>query len=195
MKKHFEYNPFSGVLDEDLEKILVPIFNVADISLEIKQADSLAVEFIGKQGRGKTTHLRYLHKRMSDYPIFLLNTNSVHISDIIDHESDVVFVDSIHHLSISERIQLFRSKRVVVFTTHWSRKLSCMYVGKKHLPIHFKGISIDNLRYVLSKRLLLASKNKVGVDEVFTEKDLKTLIRKYGDNYRGIINHLYERYQ
>lgn len=195
MKESFEYNPFSGVLEEDLEKILVPTYDVADISLEIIQANSLAIEFIGKQGRGKTTHLRCLHKRMSNYPIFLLNTYSTRISDIISHESDVVFVDSIHHLSISDRIQLFKSKRVVVYTTHWSRKLACMYVGKKHYSIRFKGISVDDLRYVLDKRLQLASKNKVNVDDVFTETDLKTLIRKFGDNYRGIINHLYEQYQ
>lgn len=195
MKEYFEYNPFSGVLEEDLEKILVPVFDVTDISHEIRHADSLAIEFIGRQGRGKTTHLRCLHKSMSDYPIFLLNTNSSCISDIISHESDVVFVDSIHHLSISDRVQLFRSKRVVIFTTHWSRKLICLYARKKHLPIRFKGISIDDLRYVLSKRLQLASKNKIDVNDVFTEKDLKALIRKYGDNYRGIINHLYEQYQ
>lgn len=195
MKEHFEYNPFSGVLEEDLEKILVPVFDVADISYEIKHADSLAIEFIGKQGRGKTTHLRCLHKRMSNYPIFLLNVNSARISDIISHESDVVFVDSIHHLSISDRIQLFKSKRVVVYTTHWSRKLTCAIASKKHYSIRFKGISVDDLRYVLDKRLQLASKNKVDVDDVFTEADLKTLIRKFGDNYRGIINHLYEQYQ
>jgi hypothetical protein len=195
MKEKFEYNPFSGVLEEDLEKILVPVFDVADISHEIEHADSLAIEFIGKQGRGKTTHLRCLQKKMSNYPIFLLNATTACISDIITHESDVVFVDSIHHVSISDRIQLFRAKRVVIYTTHWSRKFSCIYVGKKHFSIRFKGITIDTLRYVLGKRLQLASKNKIDVDDLFTEKELQSLIRKFGDNYRGIINHLYEQYQ
>lgn len=195
MKENFEYNPFSGVLEEDLAQIIVPTFDVAHISHNIEHADSLAIEFLGKQGRGKTTHLRYLQQQLNTYPIFLLNTASARISDIITHESDVVFVDSIHHLSISDRIQLFRFKRVVIYTTHWSRKFSCIYVGKKHYSIRFKGITLDTLKYVLGKRLQLASKNKIDVDDLFTEKELQSLIRKFGDNYRGIINHLYEQYQ
>ncbi|WP_299765305.1 hypothetical protein [uncultured Dokdonia sp.] len=195
MKEKFEFNPFAGVLEEDLGKILVPIFNIDAISYQIEHADSLAIEFIGKQGRGKTTHLRYLQKQFNKYPIFLLNTTNANISEMMTHEADVVFVDSIHHLSIADRIQLFRSKRVVIYTTHWSRKYACVLTNKKHYSIPFKGITVATLRSVIDKRLQLASRNKIVIDDLFTEKELKSLIRKFKDNYRGIINHLYEQYQ
>ena len=195
MKEKFEYNPFSGVLEDDLAHIIVPTFDITHVSSQIEQADSLAIEFIGRQGRGKTTHLRYLHQQMNRYPIFLLNTRQAHISDIINHPSDVVFIDSIHHLSIFNRIELFKSKRVVIYTTHWSRKYTCAWVGKKHHSIRFKGITSAVLTSLLDKRLLLATKQTIGANDVFTAQEIQGLIKKFGDNYRGIINHLYEQYQ
>jgi len=195
IKETFVFNPFAGVLEEDLEQILVPVFDVDDLSNQIECGNSLAIEFIGKQGRGKTTHLRYLQKQMSDYPIFLLNATNADISEIITHKSDVVFVDSIHHLSVFERLQLFKAKRVVIYTTHWSRRYACVLTNKKYYSIPFKGITVAALRNVIDKRLRLASNDSIHIDDVFANNDLQLLIKKFGDNYRGILNYLYEQYQ
>ncbi|WP_298781934.1 hypothetical protein [uncultured Polaribacter sp.] len=193
MNIRFKFNPFSGVLEDDIEKILVPKFNLDKIVSKIKNADSLNIEFLGKQGRGKTTHLIYLQKQMTEYPIFLLNSSST-ITDIINNKASIVFIDSIHHLNIFERVKLFKIKEKVIYTTHWSRKLDCYLAGKKHYCIKFKGINKETLLKILNKRLQLASyleKEK----ESFTTNEIKLLIKKFGDNYRGIINYLYEKYQ
>ena len=195
MKEKFEFNPFAGVLEEDLEQILVPVFDIDAISNQIKCTDSLAIEFIGKQGRGKTTHLRYLQKQLNSYPIFLLTKTTANLSNILEHGADVVFVDSIHHLSVFERLQLFKTKRVVIYTTHWSRKYTCILTSKKHYSIPFKGITVAALRSVIDKRLRLASNHTIHINDVFVDNDLQLLIGKFGDNYRGILNYLYEQYQ
>ena len=193
MNNSFNYNPFSGVLEDDIEKILVPKFNLDSIVSKINNSDNLNIEFLGKQGRGKTTHLIYLQKQMKKYPIFLLNSNST-ITDIINNKASIVFVDSIHHLNIFDRVRLFKVKEKVIYTTHWSRKLDCYLAGKDNYSIKFKGINNEILLDILNKRLQLANSRKKE-QEIFTKNEIKLLINKFGDNYRGIINYLYEKYQ
>ena len=194
MKEKWAFNPFAGILDEDLEKIIIPRFDVVAVVNQIQQSESLAIELVGKQGRGKTTHLLYLQKQVPQYPIYLLNAN-YNASQIFQEESEIVFVDSIHHLNIFDRLKLFKSKKVVIYTTHWSRKMECWLIGKKHHSIKFKGINIESLGAILNKRLQLAATKKLEINDKFTDQELNLLIKQFGDNYRGIINHLYEKYQ
>lgn len=193
MNTHFKYNPFSGVLKDDIAKILVPHFDIADLVLKIKKSDSVNIEFLGKQGRGKTTHLIYLQQQMTEYPIFLLNSNS-RIQEITDDHAKIVFVDSIHHLNVFERIRLFKLKDKVIYTTHWPRKVECLLAGKNNYSIKFKGINANKLLEIINKRLQLAS-YETNQHKVFNREEIKILIKKFGDNYRGIINFLYDKYQ
>lgn len=194
MKKKWAFNPFAGILEDDLEKVIVPKFDVVAIINQIHQSESIAVEFVGRQGRGKTTHLIYLQKQMPQYPIFLLNAKC-NFSEILQHEADIVFIDSIHHLNIFNRLKIFKTKKAVIYTTHWSRKIECFLIGKHQKSIKFKGISKETLRVLLNKRLDLAAIDQVADKDKFTDKELNTIIEQFGDNYRGIINHLYEKYQ
>ncbi|MCH2034503.1 MAG: hypothetical protein MK202_13415 [Tenacibaculum sp.] len=193
MSKEFLFNPFSGVLNEDISKVIIPQFNINQIISKVETSDSLAIEFIGKKGRGKTSHLKLLKQYFPQYPIYLLNNGSS-IESLMNDSSDVVFVDSIHHLSFLNRITLFKSKKVVVYTTHWSRKIDCYLAQTFHHKIKFKGINTHFLKDILNTRLELASASNSIINQ-FTENDTKILIKKYGDNYREIINHLYEKYQ
>ncbi|MGK0307126.1 MAG: hypothetical protein ACI8RP_000077 [Urechidicola sp.] len=193
LNKNFKYNPFSGILEDDIGEILVPKFSLDNIIHKINNSDSLAIEFIGKQGRGKTTHLVYLQKQMEEYPIFLLNHKSS-ITDIINNKANIIFIDSIHHLNFFDRVKIFKEKKVVIYTTHWSRKFDCFLARKNNQSIKFKGINEEILREVLNKRLRLASHRNFE-PSVICSNDVKTLIKNFGDNYRGIINHLYVNYQ
>ena len=180
-------------MEDDIEKILVPKFDVNQLISRINESDSLAVEFLGRKGRGKTTHLIYLQKQMPDCPIFFLDKNSS-FAEIINSKANIVFIDSIHHLSVVERLRLFRDKEIVIYTTHWSRKMECLLAGKTNLSIKFRGINEEVLLEILNKRLELATID-YNKQEVITLKEVNLLIKKYGDNYRGIINHLYQNYQ
>lgn len=194
LKEKWAFNPFAGVLENDLEKIIIAKFDVESMLKQIQQSESIAIEFVGRQGRGKTSNLMYLQKQIPQYPIFLLNANTKAVK-LFQNKSEIVFVDSIHHLSIFDRLKLFRTKKVIVYTTHWSRKLECILVGKKHQAIRFKGITKEVLRRILNKRLQFAAINKLKPKDKFTDQESYQLIQQFGDNYRGIINHLYEKYQ
>ena len=194
MKENYNFNPFAGVLDHEIDHTIVPKFSVAEIVSDIENNPSIAIEFLGKQGRGKTTHLVWLQQQLPQYPIFLLEKNP-NSTEVIEHVSDVVFVDSIHHFSFAERIQLFKAKRVVIYTTHSTRKLTCALSQKQLKVIRFKGIDTNILRKIIENRLLLAQKDSQLHRVHFSESELQKLVKTYGDNYRGIINKLYEKYQ
>lgn len=192
MNKHYKYNPFSGVLDEDLAHTLVPRVNIEEIVTLVKNTNPIAIQFIGKKGRGKTTHLIYIQKLLNQYPIFLLNSRSS-ASVILNCDARAIFIDSIHHLSIENRIKLFKKKCTIIFTTHHSKKFECWLSSKECKSYNFNGIDSAVLEDILNRRLELASLNRKDIDTISSAK-VKSLIRKYGDDYRGIINHLYESY-
>ena len=194
LNNKYNYNPFAGVLDDDIAAIIVPIFNCKDLIHQIQSDQSLAIEFLGKKGRGKTTHLRYLQKILYQYPIYLLDKNSSFL-DVIKDQSPIVFIDSIHHLNFLERVRLFRSKKVIIYTTHWSRKLEAFVTKKKIISIKFKGINEAILTRIIHKRLHIAAKNNINYKEDVSKKEMKRLIKKNGDNYSNIINYLFELYQ
>lgn len=189
----FDYNPFAGIIDNDLEHIIMPKFDVEEMKSIILKSESIAVEFLGKQGRGKTTNLRYLQKLMPTVPLFMLEKGA-RILEILDNESNTVFVDSIHHLNFFERIRLFKEKKQVIYTTHWSRRISCVLANKALRTIKFKGIDAVLLRQILNKRLKNASRDPLNNEALFTTESSQKLIQKFGDNYRAIINHLYKSY-
>ncbi len=182
------------MLAEDLSTTLVPRFDLDQIISKINNPEQIAIEFIGKQGRGKTTHLIYLQKLLAEYPIFLLNSKST-FHKIINHRSNVVFIDSIHHLNLFDRIHLFKKKETVIYTTHWNRKIECLIARKKYCSLNFNGIDPKLLKEIIHRRLKLAADDDSDHIEIVTTKEVNALIKKFGDNYRGIINHLYEKYQ
>lgn len=192
-KELFKFNPFSGVLEEDLATVIIPKFDVAALCTQIKNTNNLAIEFIGKQGRGKTTHLLYVQQQLPEYPIFLLRSGA-DVTPILNHPAQKVFVDSIHHLSLKERIQLFKAKETIIYTTHWRRKLTSLLTHKIYKSIRFKGIEVTSLKNILNNRLQFASIKELPVTVLFTDEKVSALIHKFGDNYRGIINYLYEQY-
>lgn len=193
LRQEFYFNPFSGVLDEDLDKTIVPRFNLEGILKKINGSKPQAIEFLGKQGRGKTTHLVYLQKQISQYPIFKLNANS-DFSEVINSPSETLFIDSIHHFNLMERVKLFKSKRVVIYTTHWNRKLDCLLAQKKYYSINFNSINTELLSSIINRRIQLALKEKCE-NEFIKHDEIKGLVKRFGDDYRGIINHLFSRYQ
>lgn len=195
MNSRFRHNPFSSILKEELRQTLVPRFDVHKLISKINATNPLAVAFLGKQGRGKTTHLLYLHQHLSQYPLYMLRSKS-DTTNLMQDESKVIFIDSIHHVGVLDRIRLFKSKRMLVFTTHWSRKLECIIAQKQLHTIKFKGIDQGILKDIINRREALASKNMVNVEtSLVSDAEINSLIKKYGDNYRGILNHLYERFQ
>jgi len=190
----FKYNPFAGVDHEEVEQILVPRFDIEAILNTIKSEEALLIELIGKQGRGKTTHLIFLHEQVKEIPIYFLHAGANSFEKILADTSEVIFIDSIHHLNVFQRSQIFKAKRIVIFTTHFTRKYEGLIVGKPTKQLKFKGIDKRILRELVAKRLQFYS-IEYDEDLMLNDVEIEKLIKKYGDNYRAIVNHLYDKYQ
>jgi len=189
----FKYNPFAGIDKEDIKHVIILRFDVRLIVEKIRSEEKLLIELVGKKGRGKTTHLTYLQQHTSEFPIYFLNARNNYYQEILNDMSDVVFIDSIHHLYLFQRINVFRVKRIVIFTTHYSRKHEYMMLNKASLKIKFKGIDKETLKQLVIKRLQQASKDTMTT--TVNDAELERLILEYKDDYRAIVNHLYDKFQ
>ena len=190
----YYYNPFSVVDLECVEDAIIPQVDMDKIRSILGQTSSCHIQLVGKKGRGKTTHLKWISNHFPEYPIHFLNAKS-DTSRLISLPSDVIFIDSIHHMSFLQRLALFKAKKNVIFTTHVSRKLECALSKKSMHSIPCRGIDRDSLKSLLNRRLELASKGRIGEHDVFTDEQVDGLMKKYKDDYRAMIYHLYDKFQ
>lgn len=185
LKLHF--NPFGGVGDEDLWSVFVEKPYSAAILKSIQSKESGFIELKAWHGRGKTTHLRYFHCFFPEAPILMLDQNKPKFEW---KEGDLIFVDSIQHLSFAERLRILKTYKKVVATTHFPRILDCWIANKSRISFSIKGITENELEQMIIKRIRWAAYSDVDVkiNPVF----LSIAIKKYGDNARGILQSLYE---
>jgi len=189
----FNYNPFAGVDKEHIEDVIVPQFDIQAIVEKIRRKEDLIIELVGKQGRGKTMHLTYLQQHVPEFPIYYLTAETNYYSQILNDAAEIVFIDSIHHLNLFQRNNIFKTKKIVIFTTHYRRKHEYLLAGKSSLTIKFRGINKKILKQLVLKRLQQASTEDSNI--TVSDTELEHLISKYNDNYRGIMNSLYDKYQ
>jgi hypothetical protein len=187
-----DYNPFGGLTDEELETVLNEQHDLSKIVEEIKQGKNLVVEFIGKKGRGKTTHLRRLAQLMPEAFYFNPDRQSI---DEIEIDYPIILIDSFHKLPIVKRQNIMKKHRgVIVHTDHVSRFAEYFFCGKKWKKYLFKGLTVKVLNSVILERLgvVMQDENvKIGLDET----QIKFLLDAFGDDFRGILNYLYGAYR
>lgn len=191
--KDFNFNPFGGLEDREILRVIVPKFNTNAIIDLIHSKDQIIIELLGKKGRGKTLHLRYLNLVLKDYPIFFLNEHSK-VDTLLDNDAELMLVDSIHHLNLRARNKLFKLKKKLILTTHISRRWEYKFVKKPYEIIRFKGIEYDFIKTIIDNRIRVAS-NTNDADFKIKKEKIDTLIKTYKDDFRAILNHLYDDFQ
>jgi len=189
---HFNYNPFGGLSDKELNGILLPKFDLKDIANQLRTTPSTVIEFVGKKGRGKTSHLRMLSYELPEAALFLLDDKST-VAEIEQSESSILLIDSIHHISVLDRKKLFKLPKAILFTTHWSKRIELFCANQALKSYSFKGIDIKNLKRIIENRITQAIPQ--GQPFTLNADYLDRMISKHGDHYRGIINELYHQFQ
>lgn len=189
----FKFNPFSGLSDEELKQVMVPQINLPKLVKLIEDGQPKIIEFVGKKGRGKTSHLKLLHQQLPQYPFFSLHAQSS-FQKVFTSNARGLFIDSIHHFNMIQRIRLFKTNKTIVLTTHWGRFLEIKLAGKQHQRFDFKGIDATILKAILKNRMQVAAIESE-INLKINDDEVEVLIKKYGDNYRGILNHLYGEFQ
>jgi len=80
-------------------------------------------------------------------------------------------------------------------TTHITRIIEYKWARKKHHSFYFKGLEKEVLQQVIENRIHTAlaqpTHNKIEINDVY----LSQLVSKFKDDFRGILNHLYENFE
>ena len=186
------YNPFGGIEDDELSQVLVARTFVPEIIQDIQSGVPMVIELSGKQGRGKTSHLRLISLLFPDAPRISLY-DSTQIEPFWEEDDSLLFIDSIHHLNFFQRQKLFKSGKTIVLTTHSRRFWEYRLAGAAYRTYVFKGISPSILKTTIQNRIHLAADIPPN-DFSMQESDIQALIARFGDNYRAILNHLFEQF-
>lgn len=182
----FDFNPFGGLTPAEVKKMIVPKFDLDEMAEQVNSKVFDAIQFVGNHGRGKTTHLIALHEVFKEAPIHFLTKQDNHFNLGVE---ELIFIDSIGHLSIPKRIQLWKNKNHrFVFTTHISRNFELNCFGRKLKSYRFSGIDTQAIEEIIRKRLeFIDLKNQ---DDLFEK--IPKLIKRHGGDIRAIMFHMYE---
>ena len=187
---NFNYNPFGGISDSELAQIIIPPSFIKEIHHLISTENNRIIELVGAKGRGKTSHLKLIHQQYPNAPIFLLD-NAKEFENIKQNTSNLIFIDSIHHLSLKQRLKLFKQNKTIVLTTHWRRFFEYRVANTTFKSYAFKGINPEKLKTILQNRIGIAS-NTSPAQIMLNQRIIRKLIHQFKDDYRGILNYLYE---
>ena len=187
----FHCNPFGGVASDDLMLTLIPKYEIEEWISLIKQKPPKIIEFVGEKGRGKTTHLSVLHEYFTETPIYFLDRT--HSYKKIK-EAPIVFIDSIGRVPFVKRLMLWLKRDITyVVTTHTSRKYESKLCSRVCLSYNFGGIKESELKEIIIRRISLASNRSVDAIDL-NSAVLKELISRYNDDFRGVLNFLYDNF-
>lgn len=181
-------NPFCAVsLEEHAELAVVDV----DEYVEWLSEPGRVLEFTGDHGRGKTTHLLAIRRHFRQAPYLRVTEQS----DKPERpDSPVVFVDEAQFLSRRQARRLFDDGRSYVVSTH--RRLGGVYrrAGLECRRVQLEGLCAGKLRAIARRRIEAARRGEGDVPRLGDDA-IEALLDRFGDDLRGIEEHLYEVFQ
>lgn len=188
MEKPFLFNPFCDIEDLKIDKFIIPIFELKEV-----QGNHNVIELIGKKGRGKTTHLKWISQELL-VPFYRID-NKTNLSHIIKSIDPIIIIDEIDRLHYFQRRKLFLSNKQIIIGTRFSKRWELFLIKKKIKSIQIKGINTTKLKQLVFKRLTNFEKQNVDISKhLLSKQDLQELIKTNKDDYRKIINNLFKKY-
>lgn len=152
----------------------------------------IAVEVIGRCGRGKTTHLRAIEHAIAGgiYTYIPRWQRHVPIPD-----AEVMILDEVQRMPRRARRSAFSSGRPLVIGSHWSVARKLKRYGYQVTTFRLGKSSGDiPIEEIIYRRWMLAA---IDVDQpISIELDspsMRFLLRQHGTHVRGMIDYLYER--
>ena len=175
------------------ERSALAIVPQLDEFLRFLERGSCVLEFIGHQGRGKSTHMRALHARFPHAPYLYFSQDDPHPP--IPWEQPVLFLDETQRLSFFARRRLWRSKKTLIIATHAEHSKAIRRAGMRCEVVRLEGLTRQKLRAVLEQRLEWATRSPEAPIPWFEDEDLDALIAHFGDDLHAIERHLYDVFQ
>lgn len=195
-------NPFGTPPAEDIAQLLVlpnlsPL--IASISEALKTPDKkIIIQFMGKCGRGKSSHMRALHAHFSDAPYLYFPEPGLNHPDIptprLPKSAKLLFLDESQRIPWFTRQRLFAQKNTsLILATHKDHRKEFSLKHKSVTHIDVGELSPQTLRQIIEKRIQWAALKTPNL--TITDELVHDLITLYQDDLRGMLGTLYELVQ
>ena len=189
-KSNLYRNPFGELTPEQrVELAIVDVQPMVDLVSASDAADPVAIQFIGKCGRGKTTRMLKLAKRFDD-------SSYTYIPE--DQPCPPipagwpVLIDEAQRMPRRVRREVFASGLPLILATHRDLARRLRRFG---YSVHTERIGTSNTPELLCQilnRRIEASRLASGSIPVISLDFSRHLFQQFGTDIRGIENHLYE---
>ena len=188
---NLRWNPFRGL--EASEWVSVVLIDMAPL-LSLLGRPGVAIQFMGDQGRGKSTHMRALHQYRPDAPFVYLHDRQ---DDPKPHpripKDDVCFIDESQRMNLWLRWRHFRPHRNLILGTHEDH---AQLLKKQGFEVHTVNVhqrDPEMIKTILMRRVLFARRTKDALPQM-TDTYMMKLISEYGDDIRSMETILFDDY-
>jgi len=201
---NLRYNPFGELTAA--ERAGVAVFDPEPILSELGKGLA-AIQFIGDCGRGKTTRLLAIERRLTQRQLPgrpsgllclppLAMVNPVWWCRVLRPQGDPVMIDEAQRIPLPVRMAIFRRRVPLVIGTHrdFSRELRTF--GYRVMTVRV-GPQNDarHVAEVANARIAAARLKPTATVPVLSVGDAAALVARFGDDLRAIETFLYNRVQ
>ena len=182
-------NPFGEL--SVAERIECAVVNCSRFLEHLKKQRS-AIQFIGDEGRGKSTHLLSLSKTIPDAKYYYLPENGKRPRV---RTKGLLIIDETQRLGRWTRKRIFNSNCSLVLGTHqdFANELKTAHRETMFVNLN-RPLPPKLLLKMLTKRVAICRRTKENVPR-FSLRTVRHLIDLYGNNIRAIERHLYDIFE
>ncbi len=195
---NLRYNPFGELTQQ--ERVELAVFDPAAVA-EPLQRGQTAIQFLGDQGRGKTTRLLSLAHHLSLPPAACLYLPPW--SGIQPHwwrrtlrlTGDCLLIDETQRIPWWVRQLVFARRLPLLLGGHRDQTRHLRLCGYRVISYHVGTENdADHVRRVLNRRLQAARLGPGPIPEI-TAETAERLVTRFGDDLRSMETYLYFRLQ
>lgn len=183
-------NPFGELTSEQrVEVAVVDIDSIIKLVAQSDFHDPVAVQFIGRCGRGKTTRMLSLANRLDESSYTYIPENKVCPPIPVGQP---VLIDEAQRMSRRVQRQVFGSGLPLVLATHRDLTGGLRRFGYSVYTERIESSNTPELLCQVLNRRIEASRITTGSIPVVSLDFARRLWGRFGTDIRGIENHLYE---
>lgn len=184
---NLQFNPFGSQNWATRAETAVPSLPLEPLVEWLRQPGR-TVQFLGRSGSGKSTHLAALNRHFPEAPFIYIRQNEpVRLPSAL-----MVFVDECQRIPVGQRWQMWRSEVTYVVGTHWHHAPECALAGRPFRTRWLRGLSAEQLVAIANRRIEIAVSDPSRPTVQLSAVSARKYIQKHGSDVRSICDDLYD---
>jgi hypothetical protein len=181
-------NPFGEL--NPRERMEVAVSDV-ERYVEALREPGFAVQFLGDQGRGKTTHLLSIWRHFPESPYLRIGDGERPRIPV----GDPLLLDEVQRISRWTRRRVFRRNTSLAIGSHEDHEAELKRAGKRVVTVEVANLMAAPRLQTILQRRIDAVRRQQGPRPRIKSETVESLIAQFGSDIRGMEGHLYEVFQ